>query len=729
MKKIIGIAIVLIASLNIKAQNQIEGKVLELLKDGNVVPVFGANVYWEGTNVGTTTDIKGVYYIDEVISFPANLSVSYVGYTFDNKEILDGKYIFYLTPSVDLKEVQVKGKQNTTKISIIEPLNVQTLSTGEIEKAACCNLSECFETNNTVDVNYSNAVSGLKRIKMLGLDGNYIQITSELIPLIRGLQRSYGLAYTPGGWIESIQIIKGSGSVVNGYESLTGQINVEYFKPEEDVDKLNWNVYINDVGKLENNLILTKKKGNWRSNVFTHFSYFDREIDHLDDKFLDMPKFKQFGFLNRWKYYGSEKYRFEVNIRAIMEGRESGQITNNIQIPNPYLVNVDNKIFNLYSKLGKVIDSDRSVGSQTSLTFHNQVAQFGDNLYSGVQESFSVNIISQNQINQKNLFKYGSSYFADRFNESFNGNITEPINLKKRVDLVFGLFSEYQYNNEKINIISGLRADYYNIQDKIYYSPRINMKYTASDRTAIRFSSGRAFRISNIFIDNMHYLSSSRQVIIGDDIKPEIGWNTGLNFSYCFYFANNEGTLNVDIYRTVFENQIIVDIEDKDELFFDNLNGNSYANTFQIDLDYSVLSNLNMRLSYKKNNSISTFNGVEKTLPLQPQEKALLNFSYENISKKWFFDITANYIGSSRIPDNIMSVDDFSESFLLFNSQVTYKWNNNDVYIGAENIANYTQSNPIIDAESPFGDNFDASLVWGPVMGRGIYLGIRYRLD
>ena len=730
MRTIKIIAIVLIASFSLNAQNQIEGRVLELSQDGKSMPILGANVYWEETKIGTTTDVNGSYLINKAEYFPATLSVSYVGYTFDSKEIIDGKYIFYLKSLVELQEVQVEGKQNTTKISLIEPLNIQTLSTAEIQKAACCNLSECFETNNSVDVSYSDAITGIKKIQMLGLAGSYVQITSELLPLVRGLQRSYGLTYIPGSWIESIQIIKGSGSVVNGYESLTGQINVEYFKPEEDIDKFKWNIYANNSGKLEKNLILTKKKGNWRSNLFTHASYFDREIDHNGgDNFIDMPKYKQFSFLNRWKYYGSEKYEFQINLRGVSEDRRAGQITNNTLFANPYRSKIDNRLIQLYTKAGKIIDSNRSIGTQTSITSHNQAAQFGNNMYEGKHESVSVNFIYQDQINNKSLFKYGSSFFSDRFVESFKGNITEPFESKKRVDIVSGLFAEYQFNNQKLNIIAGLRSDYYNIQDMIYYSPRINVKYNPGDRTAIRISSGKAFRVSNFLVDNMQYLASSRQVIIGDDIKPEVGWNYGLNFSYCFYFLNNEGALSFDLYRTVFENQITVDIENKDKLIFTNLNGNAFANVMQIDIDYAFSNNLDMRLSFKRNNSVSNFDGIDRKLPLNPEERGLMNFTYKNNSDKWHFDFTAIYIGKSRIPDNIVTNDNFSSAFTLLNSQVTYKWNRSDIYIGAENITNYTQSNPIIDSDNPFGQDFDASLIWGPVMGRHIYIGFRSNIN
>ena len=733
MKKILIVAIVLIACLDLKAQSQIVGKVLELSKNGGITPIFGANVYWEGTNIGTTTNKEGNYNIDPPTVFPANLSVTYVGYTFEKKEIVDDQYIFYLKSSVDLDQVNVDGTINTTKISVIEPLNIQTISSREIQKAACCNLSECFETNNAVDVVYSDAISGIKKIKMLGLSGNYVQITSELMPLVRGFQRPYGLTYIAGSWIESIQIIKGSGSVVNGYEALTGQLNVEYFKPDQDSDKLNWNIFANKSGKLENNLILTKTHGNWKSNLFTHISYFDREVDDngdntnkKGDKFLDMPKFKQFSFLNRWKYYGSDEYRFQINLRGTFEDRESGQVTSDII--NPYLVKVNNKIVQLYTKFGKIIDSTSSIGSQASFTLHDINAQFGNNIYEGIQESFSFNLISQHQISEARLLKYGSSLIADRFTESFVGNTEKPFDRKKRLDILPGLFAEYQYENTPINIIAGVRADYYNVQKKVYYSPRLNFKYNPSDRTALRFSIGKGFRISNVLVDNMQYLASSRNVIIGENLNPESAWNTGLNFSYCFYFLNNEGTFNIDMYRTSFESQILVDIESKDELIFSNLDGDSYSNAIQIDLDYNIFNNLDLRLSYKKNHSFASFDGIEKELPLSPRDRALINLAYKNIFDKWDFDITANYIGKVRIPENIMIMDKFSSSFLLFNSQLTYKWNHGDIYVGAENITNYIQSNPIIDAANPFGDDFDASLIWAPIMGRAIYIGFRYAI-
>ena len=170
------------------------------------------------------------------------------------KEILNNEYVFYLTSSINLNEVEINSNQATTKYSIISTKNIQTITSGEIAKAACCNLSECFETNASVDVNYSDAVSGIKTIKMLGLAGKYVKINNESLPLMTGLLNSYGLSYVPGSWIESIQILKGMGSVLNGHDAITGEINVEYFKPD-DKDKIHTNLYFNSEGKLEKNFI------------------------------------------------------------------------------------------------------------------------------------------------------------------------------------------------------------------------------------------------------------------------------------------------------------------------------------------------------------------------------------------------------------------------------------------------------------------------------------------
>ena len=719
MKKILFFITILVINLNLNAQDII-GKVLELNSDGSISPIFGANVYWEETTVGTTTDSNGNYTINEATSFPASLSVSYVGYTYDSKEFINNEFIFYLKRSVELDEVNIRSSVNSIKYSVVNSLNVQTLTVNELQKAACCNLSESFSTNASVDVSYSDAISGAKKIRMLGLDGRYVQITNESIPLIRGLSSSYGLNYVPGTWIESIQIIKGSGSVVNGFESFTGQINLEYFKPST-ADKMYWNVYANSGQKFENNLALKKIYEKWSSNLFTHFSYHNKEIDENNDGFMDMPHLKNFNVLNRFLYEGSNVFRAQLFVKAMYEDREGGQLSNFL---NPYKIDIHNDIIEIGTKTGILPDEDqRSIGLQTSFRRHNQEAQFGDKLYNGLQESVYFNLIRDVKINN-NTFRYGLNYNADRFEESFNDS------LFNKIDLITGVFSEYNLKiDDYFILVAGFRADYHN-NSQYHYTPRVNVKYNPTDDLALRISAGKAFRISNIFVEHSNFLASNRIVKVKENLLPEVAWNMGFNLTYCFRLFGKEGILNADAYRTEFENQIVVDIESPGFLNFYNLNGKSFANTLQIDLGYELVERLNIKLAYKINEvKIEYENRGLLQPPLTPRDRALVNLSYANTSKDWEFDFTTNFVGESRLPAHQEVKDAFSNPFFVHNSQITKRYDNIEVYIGAENILNFTQDNPIKIADNPTDENFDASIVYAPINGRMIYLGLRYKLN
>ena len=728
MKKTLIIAIVLIASLNLKAQDQIKGKVVEQMEDGTEVPIPGANVYWEGTTIGVASDAEGFYLISNPTSYPATMVVSFVGYQAYTQVIKEnGRYHIVLSPSVELDEVKVKGKVNTTKFSTINTINMQTLSTGELEKAACCNLSESFGTNASVDVNFTDAVSGAKQIQMLGLDGIYAQITQENMPFIRGMASTFGLNYVPGTWIESIQVIKGTGSVVNGFESLVGQINLEYFKPGS-APKLFWNMYSNSKGKLENNLQFAKKKGKWKSNLFTHISYFDLELDHNDDMFLDMPKVNQVNVLNRWEYK-DRNYHIGFTARALTENRVGGTVKDT---PNPYNVDIHNDLIEFTSKTGIILPHlpGKSMGLQTSFRRHNQTAIFGKNDYKGLQESAYLNLIRQTYINNTNhVLKYGMSYYADRYTESFFGeHINTPFSDKVRIDLMTGVFSEYAFKiGENFNLVAGIRADYYNNTEEINYLPRLNMKYNPTENTAIRFSAGRAFRTANVFVENASFLASTRKITL-ENLNPEIAWNYGTNITYCFRFLGREGIINADAYRTIFENQVVVDIEIPSELSFYNLNGASIANSMQIDLGYELFKRFDVKIAYKINDVQTTFEGVEKVVPLLPERHALFNVAYATNFEKWRFDVTANYIGRSRIPSHVEIKEEFSHPFNLYNAQITKRFRYFDVYLGGENILDYKQNTPILDANTPDSPIFDASLIHAPVNGRMIYVGFRYKI-
>ena len=741
--------ILIFFSCYINAQN-IEGRVLERYSDNLTNPLIGANVYWENTTIGTVTDKNGFYSIEEAPSFPATLLVSFIGYEVLDMVILDEEYIFYMTPNLELDEIDVQGEKKSSSISTINTLNVETLDNKELEKAACCNLSESFETNASVDVSYNDAISGAKKIKMLGLDGIYTQITQENMPLIRGLSSTFGLSYTPGPYIESIQIIKGVGSVINGFESFTGQINLEYFKPDSP-EYFYYNIYGSAEGKIENNLRLTKRDGKWKSNLFLHHSYHSLDIDNNEDNFLDMPHVNQINFLNRWKYE-SDEIGAQFYIRGLMENREGGTVDD---APVAYDVEIDNRLIEFSSKTGfRMPDKKgKSIGVQTSFRFHDINAQYGNKIFEGVQKSAYFNLLGQTFFTEKvDKLNYGLSFYADNINNDLEelylptGPVvitlySEEVYHEERQDILPGIYSEYTYYlDEILTFSSGFRADYYNVTDKLYGIPRLNIKYNPNESTAIRLTGGRALRVSNFLSDNISLLASNREISIANNLLPEVAWNYGVNLTHCFYLNDREGTFNIDFYRTDFENQIVVDIEDQGILTFTNLsdipNYSSFSNAIQFDFSYELFNRFDVKLAYKINNSKTSYLGGPTydfssllETPLLPKDRALINLAYSNRDADWLFDATWNYIGKSRIPMHELIDAEYSDPFSLINSQLTKKLNNFDFYVGVENLLGYTQENPILDSYNPISEKFDASLIWAPVMGRKIYFGLRYKLN
>jgi len=701
------------------AQGHIMGKIVD--ESNNTL--IGANVVVENTTLGTTTGTDGKFHLDLSTPLPVKLKVSYIGFQPKSVDVKDKTFLnITLSESIELKEVTVESKVNTTELSMLNPLQVQKISSQELQKAACCNLSESFETNATVDVTFSDAVSGAKQIQMLGLDGVYTQITQENVPLIRGLSSAYGLSYVPGTWIESIQVIKGAGSVINGFESFTGQINLEYFKPE-NADKLYWNFYTNSESKFENNLQYAKKKGKWQSNLFTSINYHDKEIDEDKNGFLDMPHMKSFNILNRW-VREDERHHLNFIGRFLTENREGGQLDN---IINPYKVIIDNTLMEFSSKTGfKMPDTPgKSFGIQTAFRRHQQDIKFGPTDYNSLQESAYLNIIRQTYLRHNHhVLKYGLSYYADRYNENYQQTEFD------RTDLTTGLFTEYSYTSaSQLVLVAGFRADYHNAHG-LNYTPRLNLKLNPTEQTVVRLSAGRAMRIVNPIAENTNYFASSRTFEIEDDLDVELAFNYGVNVTHCFKLFEREATFNADAYRTQFTNQVVVDIEDPSKLRFYNLDGESYSNSFQFDLNYELFERFDIKLAYKINQVYSTFDGMKKLSPLVPKNRALVNLAYATEQlNKWMFDLTWNYIGESRIPEHQLVDKTTSEPFYVINSQVTKKFKNFDVYLGGENLLSYRQESPILGSDDPYGDDFDASLIWAPVMGRLIYTGIRLKIN
>ncbi len=719
-RKAIGLFGLIFSLSGVIQAQQIKG----LVTDEQNEPLAFVNVLWANTNIGASTDERGQFKLDSPTAFPGLLVVSYVGFKTDTIKIWENmkKVTVVLKSSVDLVEYVVADRQSATTIGTITPNLVETLSSEELKKAACCSVSESFGTNASVDVNVTDAVSGTRKIKMLGLDGIYTQIQFENLPLVRGLSASNGLDFIPGTWVKSIQIKKGAGSVVNGYESIAGQINVELLKPDE-ADKFFVNVFANEMGRFELNTHFSKKfNSKWSTMLFVHAANQGFEIDRNNDLFLDIPLKNTAIVFNRWKYF-DKNFRFQFGVRGVFNDVNSGQKS---ELENPYKVTIKTNQFYGFVKAGYIFKSDNSFGVVTKYKFHEHQSTYGLTTYNADQNNVYINTVYADEIfNKKNSIKTGVSLNYDSYRHHFNDSSFTNL------EVVPGIYFEYAYVAGKVSVVAGIRGDHHN-QFGAFASPRLHFKYNLTARSAFRLSVGKGFRTTNVLIENSSYLISSRRVRFLEILKPEQAWNYGVSYSHKWTIKEMEFSFIGDYYYTEFENQVVVDVEDKDFVSFYNLNGKSYSHAFQAELGVEYKS-FDLKMAYKFLDVMTDYSSGLKSKPFTPRNRVLINAGFRTRFDKWKFDITTLWTGLSRVPSTEGNLDGNvrstrSENYFLVNGQVTKKFKLFEVYLGVENLLNFKQGNPIIDSENPFGDEFDASMIWGPVQGRIMYAGFRYSI-
>jgi len=697
-----------------------------------------ANVYWLDKSEGTTTDGNGYFKISKTEAANAKLVFSYIGYKSDTIEILNKQQWIQvvLVPTNDIDEITINERISGSYISTIEPRKTEIISEKGLQKLACCNLSESFENSATVDVGYSDAITGAKQIQMLGLAGKYTQIMTENIPSLRGLASTFGLGQVPGSWMQSIQISKGTGSVVNGYESTTGQINIEYKKPEHG-EPLFINLYGNSKTKGEINVTSATKINNKLSTMLlAHASIFDRQFDHNNDSFLDEALNKQINVMNRWKYLGEKRYRSQFIFHYINESRDGGQQNyfNNIgENHSPYYgFGVDINRLHFIAKNGFTFDKPgTSVGTQISSNLQSQSSFYGLNNLESKNNNVYANAIFQTYIvNTNHNISTGVSYMYDLYEENFNDTVL------LRNEHIPGVFGEYTFIiPEKLTVITGLRTDYNSIYNW-FVTPRVHLKYTINENVTFRASTGKGFRTANVYSEHSAYLVSSRNIFLIENLKPEEAWNSGANITYSLNSIERKiATLTLDYYRTNFINQIIADADQNSHaVYFYNLKGKSFSNSYQAEILAEPIKSFEITLAYRYNDIKQTINNELIEKPLVNKYKGLINLSYATRFDKWQFSFTTHFNGKVRLPRTDFNpveyqLSKYSPFYTILHSQITKKFKLFEVYIGGENLANFRQKNPIIAPNDPFGDYFDASMVWGPLMGRMIYAGLRYSID
>lgn len=647
----------------------------------------------------------------------------------------------------NLDEVKVTKKRKGLQKSYTVTGNTTLVTSKELLKAACCNLAESFETNPSIDVNFSDALTGTKQIKMLGLTSPYLMITEENVPSVRGASQAYGLSFTPGTWVESIQITKGAGSVVNGFESISGQINTELIKPINDIP-----FFLNAYGSTDSRFELnthfnTQLSKKWSSSLFLHANTRVSEMDQNKDGFLDNPLAKQINVMNRYQYYDAEKGLVSfINFRYMNDAKQSGEVGFDTEkdkgTTNKWGSEINTQRLDLSTKVGYVFKDKpfQSIGFQNAFTLHDQNSYYGLNVYDIKQTSFYSNLIFNSIINNtKHKFATGINFAYD--------NYQEFVSLKDfgRVDNSIGAFFEYTYDNDdNFSLVLGGRVDNHN-RLGTFVTPRLHLRYNPWEKSVFRFSAGRGKRAANVFAENQSLFASSRVLSILDTegkiygLNPEIAWNYGVSFNQKFQLFGRNADAGIDFYRTDFQNQVVVDVmQSPQEVLFYNLKGKSYANSLQVEFNYELLNHFNLRSAYKYYDIQTQYLSGVYQRPLQAKHRLFANLEYETHrtekGRQWRFDATYNWLGKQQLPVTASNpaadrLPEFSPAYSLVNAQITRVFSSSfEVYVGGENIGNYKQPTAILGADAPFGPNFDASIVYAPIFGQMYYAGLRFKL-
>lgn len=747
MKKNSIIIIFLVLPLFLFSQEKLTGMIMDKNNPKDNLGVFGANVYWLNTSIGATTDEKGWFQIPYQKNY-RKLVVSYVGYKTDTLVITDLEPIHhFITLENELEEVTLKSKKKATQRSFIQTKNVFTVNSAELLKAACCNLAESFETNPSIDVNFSDALTGTRQIQMLGLKSPYLLITQENIPSIRGAGQVFGLTFTPGTWVESIQITKGAGSVINGYESISGQINAELVKPLTD-NRIFLNAYGSLGGRYELNSHLNHKiSDKWQTGIYIHGNYRNKKFDRNKDGFLDNPLISQVNVMNRWQYLDAEKgWVSFINVRFMDDSKQTGQ--NNFDPlvdkgrSEVWGGEIDTKRFDSSLKLGYVFPQlpFQSFGFQFSYSNHDQDSYFGLKTYDINHQSVYSNLLFNSIIGDtRSKFTTGLNFTYDIYDEFVNS-----INFSRK-EKSFGGFFEYAYDNsDNFSFTSGVRIDTHNLLGT-YITPRLHIRYVPWEKGVLRASIGQGRKSANVFAENQQLFASTRQIDIQSSggkiygLDPEVAWNYGLSYLQGFNLFNRKGDITFDYYRTHFQNQVVVDWENPQRISFYNLDGESYANSFQTEVNYYVDDFTSLRLAYKFYDIETDYFSGKLSKPLTPNHRLFANISYETKKiddiKQWKFDLTYNFIGEQRLPDTSTNpveyqLGEYSNSYSLLNTQITKVFTEKfEMYFGVENLTDLKQKNPILASDDPFGDSFDSTIIYAPIFGRMLYSGLRFKIN
>ena len=742
------IVLLFLLSLQIFSQdNSIKGTIL----GDNSEALIGSSIYWINTQIGTTTDENGFFSLSKEGIKDKRLIATYIGYQSDTIKISNQRLLIVnLISNNSLKEIELSENRVDIYIDPLKPIKTETITRKELEKAACCDLAGCFETQASVETKTTNVLTNTKELSMLGLSGVYNQILVDGLPNVVALGFVHGVSSIPGTLIDNIHISQGLASTQQGFESITGQISIDLKKPSL-TEKLFTNIYYNSFSDKQANIDYSFKLGNWNSIIGLHSTQPANKIDRNNDNFLDLPLTTKYSLYNKWIYGLENNTNFysSTSIRFLTENKVGGELDfdENIHLGGNefYGQVVDYNQFEINTKNSYQLNDKNVILAQAFFTLQDQNAIYGTTEYVVDQTQFYLSLDNQFTWNTHTL-KSGVSLRKLDLNEEviLKDNLISGLTYERtyggeynKDEFIPGIYLENNFNwrSNAVQLITGLRVDHHN-EFGIFITPRSLFKYNFTENTTARVCLGSGWRTVNLFSEYIQILSSNREIQIEENLNPEKAINFGANFLHSISRENLDIQIIIDLYKTSFSNQIWPEyFVNSNYIYVNNFEGKSISNSFQTDLTFDLYKKFKLKLAYNYLDVFRMEHGHKHQFPFYSKHHALTTFSYQPADKDWHFDTRLHWFGKKKILNTTDYIDPHdahtnpkSDPYTTISGQITKEFNDFEIYFGCENILNFRQENPIINPENPFSYDFDIANTWGPTKGREFYIGFRYKI-
>lgn len=694
--------------------------------------VVAANVALEEIQKGAATDINGRFLISNIEPGTYSLMVSAVGFSSHTQEIIItasdtlSLNIQIKSKLTELGEVVVTGTMKETFVKD-SPVKVNVVSREYLQKTGAENLMESVNYLNGLYQEVSCGVCGTNSVRINGMDGPYTAVLIDGMPIMGALASVYGLNGINQSMVRNVEIIKGPNSTLYGSEAMGGVINVI---TRNVSDGPTFSVDASASSHEETNLGLVSSADYKKANTIIGIDglYFNNFLDHNSDGFADVTKRKKLSVFNKWSFNRSNAKTFDLAFKLYLEDRLGGledytkDLRGSAEIYGEAITTQRFEMLGSYDFPWNTED----IRAEFSYSYHKQDSYYGTYHYEANQQIYFTNLIWDKRFTSWRQLLVGATSRVDALDQTFDGiRLGEG---SRDIRFIPGLFAQYEHIfSENIKALAGIRIDHHENHGFIY-SPRLNAKFDITGHTTLRLNGGTGFRIVNLFTEEHETLTGSRQVVIEEQLDPERSVNGTVNLNQIIDIGISVLNVDLDVFYTHFNNQIIPDYSQANEIRYHNLEGYSVSRGISVSAAHNFPFSLQYSVGFTVQDVFKSNNGIRSDVHFAPDWSGVFTASYTLPNTQTSIDYSGRIVGSMRLPE-YSGYRNKSPLFSEHNVRVSRKFGDKITgYLSAKNLGNYTQQNPIIAPDRPFSDDFATDHVYGPLQKRRFMVGFQYQI-